>query len=492
MSLTQRRREEYSPGFVQRKERVIVEMVGRPGEYGYAVKVGKEEPVLFPTYSFGDVTYYPPTSCPWPVAKMPEEYGSPERLYTEIRDFVYEHIDISYDERFYDVMACWIMGDWIQDWFMTATYLHYHGPPSSGKTRALEILLSIGYRPLLSPSISAPALYRTIEVFKPTFLVDEAELYTEGGLDEVRREVLSILNAGYRRGQYAIRADQHGETIKLFDVWGFKALASIQALPDTLQGRCIRIPMMRATRQIRRRVDEEWAERIRNQLLSYRFDYLLEDPPLGVNPLDIPDGRLIEIFTPLILVAPTPAVEQRLARLARDIYQAQVEEEQTTMEAQVFISLLEAAKPGIPTVPISDIADKYNEGKPKGEQTSSQAIGYILKRLGFRKRRDTKTGRVAVILDANLIERLKVRYKILEQKELPTQAAGGKEDEGGRPSLGEDERRLLVIMVKGAEYLTEEVAEMAGWTKEYARKVLETAERDGLVFQPSPGRWMLA
>jgi hypothetical protein len=491
MSLTRQRRTEYSPGFVQKKEGVIVEMIGKAEEYGYAVKVGKERPITFPTYSFGDITYYPPTNCPWPVATEPEEYGSPERLYTEVRDFVYEHIDISYDDRYYDVMACWLMGDWIQDWFTTATYLHFHGPPSSGKTRALEILHCVGYRPLLSPSISAPALYRTVEVFKPTFLVDEAELYTEGGLDEARREVLSILNAGYRRGQYAIRADQHGEAIKLFDVWGFKALASIQTLPDTLQGRCIRIPMMRATRQIRRRIDEEWAERIRNLLLSYRFDYLLEEPPLGENPIDVPDGRLIEIFTPLLLVAPTPPVEQRLVRLAKDIYQTQVEEEQTTTEAQVFISLLEVMKPGIPTVPVSDIADRYNEGKPKGEQITSQTIGYILKRLGFRKKREARTGRVAAILDANLIERLRVRYKILEQKELPTQAAGEKEDEGGRPSLGEDERRLPVIMVKGAGYLTEEVAELAKWPKEYAGRVLETARRDGLVFRTPDGRWML-
>ena len=479
--LETKRRTAYSPGMIV--ERTIIEQIGSMEHgYSYAVRRGDGSTAVEATYTVGGTTYYPMEQCPWPCPTGFEEYGTPEKLHSELRDFTVEHVDIPSDERYYDAITCWLMADWVQDWFNVATYLHFHGPSGSGKSRALEILQTLGYRVLISPSISAPALYRTIETFRSTFLVDEAELYSGEGLEEGRREVLSILNAGYRRGQFAIRSDQKGETIRLFNVWGFKALASIQSLPETLQNRCIRVPMMRATRPVRRRIDEEWAETIRNKLLMYRFDHLLKKPEPGLNPIDVPDGRIVEIFTPLVLVAPDGKVEQRLINLARDIYMAMVEEEQTTQEAQVFISLLSAMRPGEPTVPLSDIADKYNEGKPKTEQISNQSVGYILKRLGFRKRRDSKTGRVAAVIDDRLITRLKVRYSIAEQTKLPSE----------EPKMGiiaEALERLTRLTETVTEFDEKWLSQTMNWDEKFTKRILEIAEGDGLIFRTPSGRW---
>jgi hypothetical protein len=400
--------------------KVIFEQVEVNGSPFFAVKREGGKPKLQSSFEIGEVVYYPLEKCPWKTPSEPLDYGSEEKLYGEIRDFIYDHLDIAKDDRFYDVLSAWLIADWTQENFNNAPYLHFNGPPNSGKSRGLEIIQSLGFRPLLSPSVSSAALYRTIEIFKPTFLIDEAELYTSKGLDEAKREVLSVLNAGYRRGQTVIRADSKGETLRLFEVFGFKALASVQALPTTLSGRAIRIPMMRATRKVKRRIDEEIARAIRSKLLTYRFNHLLEESKGGVNPIDVPDGRLVEVFTPLILVAPNQKIESILSSLAKEIYEDLLEEERTTEQAEVFFALLDCYGEGINAVEINKIVEKYNENRPKNEQISNSHCGRILGTLGFKKKRMSKTGRTAVILDAALIERLRYRYGVAEQKTLPS------------------------------------------------------------------------
>jgi hypothetical protein len=190
-------------------------------------------------------------------------------------------------------------------------------------------------------------------------------------------------------------------------------------LPPTLAGRSIRIPMMRATRKVKRRIDESIAFAIRSKLLTYRFNHLLEKPGEGVNPIEVPDGRLVEIFTPLLLVAPSQKVESALSSLARELYEEIIEEDRTTEQAEVFFALLKCYEGGISEVEISEVVGKYNENLPKNEQISNSYCGRVLSTLGFKKKRMPKTGRTAVVLDAELIERLKHRYEVTEQKTLP-------------------------------------------------------------------------
>jgi hypothetical protein len=468
--------------------KIIFEQIEVNGSYVFAVKRDEGDPKIQSSFEVGEVIYYPLEKCPWKAPGEPLQYGSEDELYGEIRDFIYEHIDIAKDDRFYDVLSAWHMADWIPENFNNAPYLHFNGPPNSGKTRGLEIIQSLGFRPLLSPSVSAPALYRTIEVFKPTFLIDEAELYTAKGLDESKREVLSVLNAGYRRGQVVIRADSKGETLRLFDVFGFKALASVQPLPTTLAGRAIKIPMMRATRKVKERIDEETARAIRSKLLTYRFNHLLEKPKNGVNPLNVPDGRIIEVFTPLILVAPNQKVESVLSSLAREIYEDMLEEERTTEQAEVFFALLECLREGVNAVEIGEIVERYNANRPKNEQISNSYCGRILGTLGFKKKRMPKTGRTAVILDAALIERLRYRYGVAEQKTLPVSS-------GDTTLTQENVQKVFEALANASKVRgsasTEEVAMEAKLPVEIVKICLEALQREGRVYQPFPDWWKM-
>ena len=191
----------------------------------------------------------------------------------------------------------------------------------------------------------------------------------------------------------------------------------MQSLPATLSGRALRIPMMRATRKVKRRIDEEAAENLRNKLLMYRFNNVLKEPEARINPLDVADGRLIELFTPLILVTPK-SLEEKLVSLAKDIFSETISEEQSTIEGQVFFTLIDCIIPGESLTAVADVAERYNVDKTKKEQISVSYCGRILKRLGFNKKSMTKRRIVGVILNQDLITRLKYRYGYVDQQKL--------------------------------------------------------------------------
>ena len=88
--------------------------------------------------------------------------------------------------------------------------------PSSGKTRALEILELLVQRPVLTVNSSAAYLFRRVAATEgpPTLLFDEIDT----GLDreaERTRTSAGLLNAGYRRGATANRCTTHGKDIVL-------------------------------------------------------------------------------------------------------------------------------------------------------------------------------------------------------------------------------------------------------------------------------------
>jgi hypothetical protein len=81
----------------------------------------------------------------------------------------------------------------------------------------------------------------------PTLLLDEVEALRNAKPSEGAQAVLSILNAGHRKGATVPRCVPPNWNVEHFSVYGPKAFAAIGRLPDTLADRCIRISMQRKT-----------------------------------------------------------------------------------------------------------------------------------------------------------------------------------------------------------------------------------------------------
>lgn len=104
-----------------------------------------------------------------------------------------------------------------------------------GKSLLLQIIGALVPRALSTSNVSPAALFRAVEAYKPSLLIDEADAFLT-----FSEELRGIVNSGHtRRGAVVIRCD--GETLeaKTFSTWCPKVLALIGKLPSTLADRSI-------------------------------------------------------------------------------------------------------------------------------------------------------------------------------------------------------------------------------------------------------------
>lgn len=110
-----------------------------------------------------------------------------------------------------------------------------------GKTLVLELLGALARRVLSTSSVSPSALYRAIEAYSPTLLIDEADAFF-GQNEELR----GIVNSGHTRtSARVLRCVGDNSEPRAFSTWAAKAVAGIGNLADTLMDRAVVIPMRR-------------------------------------------------------------------------------------------------------------------------------------------------------------------------------------------------------------------------------------------------------
>lgn len=407
----------YSPGGVTPGD-MIYEEIEHVGTKQFSKKKKSEEKMeTVPHIKTGEhSSCYPMDPCPWILPPEPEAYESLEIFWGELRQFIREHLDLE-DEVLYDIIVAWVLASWTPERWQSAPYLHFHGPSNSGKTRGLYILNYLAYRPLLSPSVSAASIFRALDLYHPTFLLDEFELYEK--MKEVKADIIGILNAGYKKGQYVLRAGKVRDgthTLQSFEVFGFKAIGSIMELPITLNGRAIRIPMSRAIRKVKRLMDTEAARKLRGKLLYYRFQNIFSSPPSG-NPIPLPDGRLIELYTPLCMVCPNQKVEQKMLLHAMNQFKEDIDKERVTIEARVYNAILDLLRVDVRRKLFQhEIRGKLNEHITNEKNLlSKQKVGYLIRRLGFTTSMNTRERKMEVEVSHSKMERRKQRYVLPEE-----------------------------------------------------------------------------
>ncbi len=128
--------------------------------------------------------------------------------------------------------------------------LHIHAPAKRcGKSLLLECVATFVRRPLMATDVSEAAIFRTIDKYRPTMLIDEADqLFTKN------RELTGIINSGYARTGHVVRTVEiQAQGARSFEPMSFPtfaavALAGIGSLPPTIEDRSIRIELQRQPR----------------------------------------------------------------------------------------------------------------------------------------------------------------------------------------------------------------------------------------------------
>jgi len=156
--------------------------------------------------------------------------------------------------RYADVaLVLWVMFTYLTEAVSVAAILALLSPEKRcGKTTLLDWLSLLVCRAMPASNISPSALFRSVEKWQPTLLIDEADTFL-GSNEELR----GILNSGHTRGTaYVVRTVGDEYEPKKFSTWGAKVIALIGRLPDTLQDRAIAI-------ELRRKLSTESVEKLR-------------------------------------------------------------------------------------------------------------------------------------------------------------------------------------------------------------------------------------
>ena len=171
-----------------------------------------------------------------------------------------------------------------------------------GKTTLLRLIEALTPKPLAAANITAAALFRTIELARPTFLIDEADTYL---IDN--EELRGIINSGHVRGGQVIRLVGDDHDPRVFSTFCPTAIAAIGAIPGTIDDRSISVLMSRKKKDeavARFRADRSGGVHDLNRKaarwVADNLDSLRElDPPV---PAELHD-RAADNWRPLLAIA---------------------------------------------------------------------------------------------------------------------------------------------------------------------------------------------
>lgn len=111
-----------------------------------------------------------------------------------------------------------------------------------GKTTLMRLMAAVCERQLQAANITPAAVFRAIEIARPTLLVDEADTFLKKN-DELR----GVLNSGHAHDGNVIRTVGDDHEPRQFSTFSPCAIAMIGQLPDTLGDRSISIALRRRT-----------------------------------------------------------------------------------------------------------------------------------------------------------------------------------------------------------------------------------------------------
>jgi hypothetical protein len=112
-----------------------------------------------------------------------------------------------------------------------------------GKTTTLTLIGALAPRVLPASNITAAAVFRSVEKFYPTLIIDEADTFLRDS-----EELRGVLNSGHLRSGFVVRCVGEDFEPRQFGTFCPVAIAVIGNLAPTLEDRSIIIPMRRKAR----------------------------------------------------------------------------------------------------------------------------------------------------------------------------------------------------------------------------------------------------
>jgi hypothetical protein len=207
----------------------------------------------------------------WVVEPWPEPVDG-DALLSAIVLRIRRHVILTNDQA--TAVAAWVLMSWVHQDAATHSpiLLATSAEANSGKTTLIGLISFMVPRGMNCVGISEAALYRIIEMYEPTILVDEADVI----LSE-NEALRAVINSGWTRGSGVPRCTGDNNTPHLFPTFAPKVIGMKgRKLPDTTLSRCVTVEMKRKKSGERaehfRHIDDTGLSELRQQCMRWSID----------------------------------------------------------------------------------------------------------------------------------------------------------------------------------------------------------------------------
>lgn len=364
---------------------------------------------------------------PLPTTAM--EYGSAERLIEDIDKFIHKYLDIS--DQFRKLCSWYIVMTWVYDNLNTINYLRALGSFGKGKTRFLNVLGHLCYKPIMSAgAVTVAPIYRLQDMFHGTLCFDE---FVWSKSSDMGDAITQILNSGVERGGYVLRCNtDRSNEVEPFDSFGPKLIAQRVLFDDNaLNSRCITEEIKETKRDdIPLTLTPSFyvdAIILRNQLLCYRLRNWDKVSAEDSNKVKLPhvNKRLQQMLLPFaVTFYKFPRILEDLDKFAKKYSSSQIMDNAETLEGAIVYSLFMLRNPHMKSinqqVTAKDLFEKMKELGYEVEGLNVRTIGKVKSSLGIKSKQKTLLGvsKMSIVWDEDLMQELKLKYLTPDQMKI--------------------------------------------------------------------------
>jgi len=341
-----------------------------------------------------------------------QEYLDDESLFAEIREFIHRYVDVS--ESFELVATHYVLLTWVYDSFNELPYLRVRGDYGSGKTRFLQTVGSICYKPIFASGASTVApLFHILDQVGGTLVLDEGDFR----FSDERADIIKILNNGNAKGFPVLRCEKINQkefAPRAYTIYGPKIVASRNDYDDfALESRFITedVGLAGVRDDIPITLPANFqteAQELRNKLLLWRFRNFFKThyPEAHVDPKI--DKRISQIFAPLLSLVADQDIRAKITRLAKNKSDEIRSDRGFQTEAEVLIAIQACLKDE--SMAISAITQAFikQSGFNYERQITPKWIGSVIRK---KLRLHTRKKNGVYVLGENQKEKLKLLFK---------------------------------------------------------------------------------
>lgn len=345
------------------------------------------------------------------LPEYPQPYFDVPSLVTDLRDHINKYYDC--DEQTEKFGAWYILLSWVFDRLNTINYLRAQGDFGTGKSRYLDVVGRLCYKPIIgSGAGSVAALKRMVQRWRGTVLIDEGDFKAS---DE-KSELVKFLNLGFEKNRAIYQCNKNDpEKIEFYIPYCPKVIATRKSFSDhALESRCLT-----HITQVTKREDipiilpnafyKEEME-LRNQLLQFRFDHYYKIDPDNIQRLRFKgiEPRLKQALVSFgVMFKGIPEMEAAFMDYITKYQQQLIEDRAGSFDGAIVNAIIKLLEDGQENITSQLIKEEI---EPQGFNATVQTIGRHIKGLGLKTKHGKVDGKVMRRVNTNNLIDIAKRY----------------------------------------------------------------------------------